>query len=706
MRRTIAHSVRGRLRVRYPAHWLEPRYSAIESELKTLPGVRTVQGRSLTGSLRIDYDPYALAAEAIVDKLDRMTEALVGAPPTSSSAHPRGRQRQMLPSAPTLKVIGATSMLVTACCLPVPPMLTAGLLLASGVPTFFRAGATLATRRRLNGDVLDAATLGLLVARRNLTAAALLHWVRAVGELVVARSVVKARTSLSDVVGLSERNVTRRTGDGRESVDIGALRPGDVVVVATGERIRVDGTIVRGEALVNQQSVTGEALPIECLPGDRVFAATTVEHGDIEIRAEQLGSNTAVGRIVRAIEAAATEKPDIQLFAERLADREVWRTLTLAGLGGAFSRSFDAVLAILVADYGTAARVGIPTAILTSLRRAAGEGILVKGPRTLERLARVDTIVFDKTGTLTSGTLHVTRIVAYDRSLDENELIRLSAAAEHGFTHPVARAIARLARERRIVPPAVTATESALGLGIDVRVEGRRVLIGSRRFMEQQRVRLDRAREDEAKAHAVGASPLFVAIDDRLAGLLELQDQLREDAPEAVRALRARKMRNVIMLSGDHAEAARVIADSLGLRHHYAELLPEDKARLVRELRAEGRVVAMVGDGVNDALALQAADVGMAVPGGAALAAEAADIVLLSGGLDRVVRALDLARESIVAVRQTLGVAARANLGVVGLASVGLARPLASILLSHGTTVAAALVTAARGGTAPSPSAE
>ena len=157
-----------------------------------------------------------------------------------------------------------------------------------------------------------------------------------------------------------------------------------------------------------------------------------------------------------------------------------------------------------------------------------------------------------------------------------------------------------------------------------------------------------------------------MAIDGRLAGMLELQDQLRDDAPDAVQALRARKMRNVIMLSGDHPEPTRVIAESLGLRHHYAELLPEDKARLVRELKAEGRVVAMVGDGVNDALGLQAADVGMAVPGGAAVAAEAADIVLLSGGLDRVVRALDLARESIVAVRQTLGVAARANLGVVG----------------------------------------
>ena len=701
MRRTIAHSVRGRLRIRYPARWLEPRSAAIESDLKSLPGVRAVESRPLTGSLRIDYDPYRLAADAIVDRLDRMTAELA-APTTPRSAHP-ARRRQPLPSTATVKLIGATSVLVTACCLPVPPLLNAGLLLAAGVPVFVRAGATLATRRRLNGDVLEASTLGLLIARQNFTAAALLTWVRAVGELVVARSIVRARASLSDVVGVPGRTVTRRTGDQRESIDVGALHAGDVVVVKTGERIAVDGTIVRGEAMVNQQSMTGEALPVECLPGDRVFAATTVEHGEIDIRAEQLGSRTAVGRIVHAIEAAATEKPDIQLFAERLADREVWRTLTLAGLGGVFSRSFDAAMAILVADYGTAARVGIPTAILTSLRRAAREGILVKGPRTLERLARVDTIVFDKTGTLTSGTLHVTRIVSYDRSLDEADLVRLSAAAEQGFTHPVARAVARLARERRVMVPTVTETESALGLGIAVRVEDRRVLIGSRRFMEQQHVRLDQGRDDESAAHAVGASPIFVAIDDRLAGMLELQDQLRDDAPDAVRALRARKMRNVIMLSGDHPEPSRVIADTLGLRHHYAELLPEDKARLVRELKAEGRVVAMVGDGVNDALALRAADVGMAVPGGAAVAAEAADIVLLSGGLDRVVRALDLARESIVAVRQTLGVAARANLGVVGLASLGWARPLTSILLSHGTTVAAAVVTAARGAAHPAP---
>ena len=185
--------------------------------------------------------------------------------------------------------------------------------------------------------------------------------------------------------------------------------------------------------------------------------------------------------------------------------------------------------------------------------------------------------------------------------------------------------------------------------------------------------------------------------------MLVLQDELRDDAPEAVQALRARQMRNVILLSGDHPEPSRVIAESLGLRHHYAELLPEDKARLIRELKAEGRVVAMVGDGVNDALALGEADVGIAVPGGAEVATEAADVVLLRGGLDRVVLALDLARESIAGVRRTLGIAARANLLVVGLASFGFARPVASILLSHGTTVAAALLNTSGGPVGGSP---
>jgi len=691
----VAHSVRGRLRVRYPVGWLKPRQDAVVSTLRSVPGVRTVDGSGVTGSVRIEYDPFRLAESALVDVLRELDARLdTDAHTVPASVEPRAALDAS--STPLIRLAGATSVLALAATEVVSwPLLTA-LVLAADAPALLRAGAAVA-RGRLNGDVLEASTLAVLAARRNFAAAALLTWLRALGDWVVSRSVVTTRRSLRDLVVSADETADRRDGDaGTTTVPATALRTGDVVVVRGPRRLPIDGTILRGEALVNQQTMTGEALPVERTTGDAVFAGTTVEHGELEIRVDRAGLDTAVGRIVAVIETAAAEKSDIQLYAERLAQRDVRRTLTLGGLGAAVSLSLDAGIAILVADYGMAARVGIPTAIVTSMKRASRQGILMKGPRALEALARVNTVVFDKTGTLTSGTPRIVRVVTYRHGPNEDELLRLAAAAERGFRHPVARAVAAAAAARHLELPAVTSTHASTGFGLDVEVEGRRVLVGSRRFMEAQRIGLTAAQEDEASAHAVGAAPTFVAIDGRLAGALILQDSLRAEARDAVLALRARQMRNVIMLSGDHPEPTRVIAESLGVRHHYAEMLPEDKAALIRSLKAEGRVVAMVGDGANDALALNEADVGMAVPGGAELAVEAADVVILRGGLDRVVLGIDLAREAIVAIRRTLGAAARANLGVVGLASFGLARPVTSILLSHGTTVAAAAITAAR----------
>ena len=689
----IAHSVRGRLRVRYPVPWLRRRGGALESGLRALPGVRAVTGSALTGSVRIDYDPFRLAEHGILQALEQMNERLGGPPPVP---RPAARRARVVANKTPLFGALATTSVLAATLLPVPPALVAGLVVASEVPSILRAASALG-RRRLNGDVLEASTLLLLTARRHYTASALLTCLRSVGEYVVARTVVTARRSLHDVIAPPDAVVARVEGETTRPVRVPRLRVGDVIVVGAGERLPADGTVLRGEALVNQQTMTGEALPVERRAGDSVFAATTVEHGEIAVRVDRVGLDTAVGRIVRAIERTADEKSDIQAFAERLADRDVGRTLALAALGVGMSRRIDAGTAILVSDYGLAARVGIPTAIVSSIDRASRHDILIKGPRVLENLARVDTVVFDKTGTLTVGAPRVTRIARYG-PLPEDEIVRLVAAAERPFRHPVARAIARLAAERGIEVPEVAATAERVGLGVEVRVDGAVVLVGSRRLMEAHETVLRPAAADEAAAHAVGASPLFVAVDGRLAAMLVLQDELRDDAPEAVRALRARQMRNVILLSGDHAEPTRVIAESLGLRHHYADLLPEDKARLIRELKAEGRVVAMVGDGVNDALALGEAHVGIAVPGGAEVATEAADVVLLRGGLDRVVLALDLARESIAGVRRTLGIAARANLLVVALASFGFARPVASILLTHGTTVAAALLNTSQGG--------
>ena len=694
MRWRVAHSVRGRLRVRYPVGWLKPRQDAVVGTLRSVPGVRTVDGSGVTGSVRIEYDPFRLAESALVDVL-RELDARLDTDTHAAPATVEPRAALDASSTPLVRLAGATGVLMLAATEVVSwPLLTA-LVLAADAPALLRAGLAVA-RGRLNGDVLEASTLAVLAARRNFAAAALLTWLRALGDWVVRRSVVTTRRSLRDLVVSADETAERRDGDARTTVPATALRAGDVVVVRGPRRLPIDGTILRGEALVNQQTMTGEALPVERTTGDTVFAGTTVEHGELEIRVDRAGLDTAVGRIVAVIETAAAEKSDIQLYAERLAQRDVRRTLALGGLGAAVSRSLDAGIAILVADYGMAARVGIPTAIVTSMKRASRQGILMKGPRALEALARVNTVVFDKTGTLTSGTPRIVRVVTYRHGPDEDELLSLAAAAERGFRHPVARAVAAAAAARRLEPPPVSSTHVSTGFGLDVDVEGHRVLVGSRRFMEAQRIALTAAQDDEAGAHAVGAAPTFVAIDGRLAGALILQDSLRAEARDAVLALRAREMRNVIMLSGDHPEPTRVIAESLGVRHHYAEMLPEDKAALIRSLKAEGRVVAMVGDGANDALALNEADVGIAVPGGAELAVEAADVVILRGGLDRVVLGIDLAREAIVAIRRTLGAAARANLGVVGLASFGLARPVASILLSHGTTVAAAAVTAAR----------
>lgn len=693
MRYEIAHAVRGRLRVRYPSRWLQGQRGAVEEGVRAVAGVRRVDGSRLTGSVLIDYDPFRLAEAALVSELQTLTRKLdPGAAATVIS--PPGRLAT--PRAPLLSVLGSGAVLGLSW-LPLPFPLMGGLVLTTALPSLLRAARTLARRRRVNGDVLDASTLALLTIRGNHSAAALLTLLRSLGDFIVTRSVVTARRSVRDLVPSWRGRVRRVDERERVAVPVTSLGVGDVIAVGAGEQIPVDGTILEGEALVNQQTMTGEAMPAERQAGDPVFAATQVEHGEVLVRVDRVGLDTAVGRIIQAIEEAAGQKSDIQVFAERLADREVQRTLTLAGLGTVFSLSLDTGVAILVADYGTAARVGIPTVIVTSIRRATEEGILIKGPRALEALARVNTVVFDKTGTLTSGSPIVSRVVVYDREYDEGEVVRLAAAAERGFRHPFARAITNLAAARRLTVPKSTPTAASIGLGVEVRLEGRNVLVGSRRLMEQRRIDLEAAGADEAAAHRDGGATAFVAADGRLIGLLILDDQLRPEALAAVQALRDRSMRDIILLSGDHPEPSRAIAKSLGLPEHHAELLPEDKAAVIRRLKRQGSVVAMVGDGVNDALALEEADVGIVVVGGAEVASEAADVVLLSGGLDRVVQAIDLAREAIEGIRRTLDIAARANLGVVGLASFGLASPLTSILISQGVTVGAALATLAGG---------
>jgi cation transport ATPase len=303
----IAHSVRGRLRVRYPVSWFRVRRTVVESRLRDLPGVRRVSGSMVTGSVRIEYDPFQLAEHGLVEVLKQIDAHIDGGGAVArrrSSARP-GTQ-VVARRAPLLNFLGASSVLAVACS-PASPSVVAALVLASELPSMVRAAGAL-RRRQVNGEVLEAPTLLLLATRRHYVAAALLTWLRTLGEYVVARTVVDARRSLHDVIAPPDAVVDRVEGDAARPVAVSALRTGDVVVAPAGHRLAVDGPVVDGEALVDQQTMTGEALPVERRAGDTVFAATTVEHGEISVRVDRVGFDTAVGRIVQAIEASAGEK--------------------------------------------------------------------------------------------------------------------------------------------------------------------------------------------------------------------------------------------------------------------------------------------------------------------------------------------------------------------------------------------------------------
>lgn len=672
----VAHSTRGRLRLRAAVRDASPGMLVPPPQLDGLAGVRAVQLRPRTRSLIIEYNPTVCSEDALLDAVRGWRE------------HEREAHDLQPGSLLSLATAGAA---FASSVLPVPGGVTASLVVLSGLPILARAGQALRAGPRLNVDALDAVTFALLVGQRNYPAASLLAGLFALGHCILEHTVVRGRRSLRDLFAPPDQTVRRVRGRRRERVSAAAVVPGDAVVLGPSERIPVDGRVIRGEALVDQHTMTGEGLPVERKADHEVYAGTTVEDGEIVIRVERVGRATGLGHIIETIEAAAGEKAEVQVFAERLADRLVGRTVLFGLAGAAVARSVDAGIAILVADYGTATRVAIPSTALAGVHQAMTEGILLKGPRVLEQLARVDTVVFDKTGTLTWGRPQVSGLASYG-ARGTDEILVLAAAAERGVRHPFARAIVRHAEQsgRRI--PACAGPQTRIGLGVAVSVDGDQVLVGNRRFLESQGIDLTRSATDEADAHARGASVTLVAVGARLAGAIILEDALRVDAERAIQALRARDTRDIVMVSGDHVEPTRFAARQLGVERYHADLLPEDKAALIRELRGQGRAVAMVGDGVNDALALREADVGIAVQGGAEVVTEAAGVVLLEGGLTQVVRALDLGRAAIRAYRRTIDLAVYGNLVVAGLASLSLAGPATAILISNGAALGAAFL--------------
>ena len=490
-------------------------------------------------------------------------------------------------------------------------------------------------KRRMTMEFSMALAIGAALAIGEWTAAFVILDFVLVAELLEGLTVSRGRRAIGDLVALLPQEATVRRGGGEQTVAVTGIAPGDVVLVRPGARIPVDGIAVAGRSFVDEASVTGEALPAEKVPGARVYAGTINQAGTLDVRVERVGEATVYGRIVHAVEEAERSRAPVQRLADRVAGYLVYFALAAAALTYLSTHDLRATIAVVLVAGACGVAAGTPLAILGAIGSAARAGAVVKGGVPMEALGRVDTILFDKTGTLTLGQPVVVAVVPAP-GVPEDELLAAAAGAERVSEHPLARAVVREATRRGLTVSAIDDFESVPGQGIRGVAGGREIRVGSREWV--------RGAPAPAATDAAGArSEVLVSIDGRFLGTIHLADEIREDTVAAVTALRSMGM-STGLLTGDTSESATLLGTKLGLDESLGSLLPTEKMAYVDRLMGEGRTVAMVGDGVNDAPALARASVGIALGTGTDVATETAGVVLLGGRITALVEAVRIAR--------------------------------------------------------------
>jgi Cu+-exporting ATPase len=496
-------------------------------------------------------------------------------------------------------------------------------------------------------------------------AAAVIITLVLLGQVLELRARQRTSGAIRELLHLAPPIAHLVSGGTERDVPLEQVKPGDALRVRPGERVPVDGAVCEGTSAVDESMVTGEPLPVEKSAGDKVTGGTLNASGSSLMVAERVGSDTLLARIVKLVSEAQRSRAPLQRLSDKVAGYFVPGVVAaaiLAFLGWAIcgpeprmAHALLAAVAVLIIACPCALGLATPMSIMVAVGRGASVGVLVRNAEALETLAGVDTLVIDKTGTLTEGKPHLTSIrVVEGTKLAENALLSLAASVERASEHPLARAIVRAAEERKLPLAPVTEFQASPGGGVKGRVLGKQVLAGTARFLGQQGIVLDAGGDSDVPGSA--STAINVAVDGRLLGVLSLSDEIKASTPEAIRALREQGLR-VVMLTGDRREAAKNVAAQLRIEEFEAEVLPEQKTEVIEKLKAEGRIVAMAGDGINDAPALAAAHVGIAMGTGTDVAIESAGITLVKGDLRGIVRARLLSRATLRNIKQNLGFA-------------------------------------------------
>jgi len=580
-------------------------------------------------------------------------------------------------------VTGVVALLFWRGHVPRPALLAA---VAFGLYPLAKAGVLdLVKDRKIGTEIFVTIATLVAVIGGETVAGAVLMVIILIAEFIADLNTERARASIKSLVGSVPQVAVVRSNGSERSVDIAALKVGDVVLVKAGEKIPVDGAVVGGGGSVNEAPITGESLAKEKAMGAPVFAGTVLESGALDVRTEKLGTDTTFARIIALVEQAEAHQAPVAKLADRVASWLI--PVVLVFLGAVFLVTHDVRKLVTLMIFTSPAELGLatPLVMIAAIARAAGSGILVKGGAYLESLAKVDVLVFDKTGTLTIGRPRVIEIVPLaGEGLDERHVLRLAAAADRRSGHPLAKAVVAYAGQAGIDVPEPTAFEVLRGRGVKATVEDMDVLVGNGALLLEHHIAApDLRKEDE------GRTVVFVATGGRVVGRIVIADEIRPGAKEAIERLRATGIKRVVMLTGDNQATAAAVAAALAIDEIQAELMPEDKVKAVAALKAQGHRVAMVGDGINDAPALATADVGIAMgAGGTQAALEAADVALMTDDLSKIVLARAIARRAYRTIKENLIV----GVGVVHIAGItaalfGLIGPIQAAIIHLGPDV-------------------
>jgi Cd2+/Zn2+-exporting ATPase/Cu+-exporting ATPase len=561
-------------------------------------------------------------------------------------------------------------------------------LLVGGWPILKEAFESLVERRMTMELSMSLAIAAAAAVGEFFTALMIMVFVL-VAEILEQMTVARGRRAIANLLDVLPRTASVRRADRLETVPLEDLAVGDVVLVYPGGLIPVDGSVVGGHSFVDQASVTGEPLPVEKQPGSAVFAGTVNQSGALEIQTEQVGSDTTFGRIVTAVEHAEQSRAPVQRLADRLAGYLVYFALAAAALTFLVTRNVQSTISVIIVAGACGIAAGTPLAILGGIGRAAREGAIVKGGLYLESLGRVDTVILDKTGTLTFGRPSVAAVVPI-AGVDADDVLATAAVAELRSEHPLGQAIVERGEGQGLVVGEPDSFAYTPGRGIEATVRGVSILVGNRGLLAEREISVP----EDLGALDSAASEVLVAREGRLLGTIAIADTVRPEASGAVAELHRMRLRTVL-LTGDRQASATAVAQKLGIEAVEAELLPTDKQARVAQLVAQGRVVAMVGDGINDAPALTAANVGVAMGSGTEVARESADVVLLGNDLSKLVESLAIARWTRRIIWQNFAGTISVDLLGIGLAAFGLLNPLLAAFI-HVTSELVFILNSAR----------